>query len=109
MYINNPGHMTKMAAMPIYCKNHSKIFSRTGGPISFFFFFYSSYLRATHLFSPSFDTQRVGEDHPPEYLTNYKGAFAYKRSAIVLHSSFTLHLNVAIAILTKTVVCSTMA
>ena len=29
------GHMTKMAAMPIYGKNHSKIFfSRTGGPIS---------------------------------------------------------------------------
>ena len=34
MYINNPGHMTKMAAMPIYGKNHSKIFSRTGGSIS---------------------------------------------------------------------------
>ena len=28
------GHMTKMAAMPIYCKNPSKIFSRTGRPIS---------------------------------------------------------------------------
>ena len=29
------GHMTKMAATPIYGKNHSKIiFSRTGGPIS---------------------------------------------------------------------------
>ena len=26
--------MTKMAATPIYCKNPSKIFSRTGGPIS---------------------------------------------------------------------------
>ena len=35
MYIRNPGHMTKMAAMPIYGKNASKIFfSRTGGPIS---------------------------------------------------------------------------
>ena len=35
MYINNPGHMTKMAAMPIYDKNPSKIFfSRTGGSIS---------------------------------------------------------------------------
>ena len=34
MYINNPGHMTKMAAMPIYGKNPSKIFSRTSGPIS---------------------------------------------------------------------------
>ena len=35
MYINNPGHMTKMAAMPIYGKNPLKIFfSRTGGPIS---------------------------------------------------------------------------
>ena len=33
--INGPGHMTKMAAMPIYEKNPSKIFfSRTGGPIS---------------------------------------------------------------------------
>ena len=26
MYINNIGHMTKMAAMPIYGKNSSKIF-----------------------------------------------------------------------------------
>ena len=35
MYINNLGHMTKMAAMPIYSKNPSKIFfSGTGGPIS---------------------------------------------------------------------------
>ena len=35
MYINNPGHMTKMAAMPIYGKIPSKIFfSGTGGPIS---------------------------------------------------------------------------
>ena len=34
VYINGPGHMTKMAAMPIYGKNPSKIFfSRTGGPI----------------------------------------------------------------------------
>ena len=28
------GHMTKMAARRIYYKNLSKIFSRTGGPIS---------------------------------------------------------------------------
>ena len=35
MYMNNPGHMTKMAAMPIYGKKASKIFfSRTGGSIS---------------------------------------------------------------------------
>ena len=35
VYINNPGHMTKMAAMPIYGNNPSKIFfSGTGGPIS---------------------------------------------------------------------------
>ena len=35
VYINNPGHMTKMAAMPIYGKNPSKIFSSgTTGPIS---------------------------------------------------------------------------
>ena len=35
MYINNPGHMTKMAAMPIYGKNPSKIFfSGTGTLIS---------------------------------------------------------------------------
>ena len=34
MYINDPGHMTKMAAMPIYGTNPSKIFfSGTGGPI----------------------------------------------------------------------------
>ena len=32
--INNPGHMTKMAAMPIYSKAPSKVFSsRTDGPI----------------------------------------------------------------------------
>ena len=35
MYINNLGHMTKMAAMPIYSLNPAKIFfSGTGGPIS---------------------------------------------------------------------------
>ena len=35
MYLNNLGHMTKMAAMPIYGKNPSEIFlARTGGPIS---------------------------------------------------------------------------
>ena len=35
MFINNPGHMTKMAAMPIYGKNPSKIFfSGTSGQIS---------------------------------------------------------------------------
>ena len=35
MHINNPGHMTKMAAMLIYGKNPSKIFfSGNGGPIS---------------------------------------------------------------------------
>ena len=35
MYINDPGHMTKMAAMSIYGKNRSKIFFYgTGGPIS---------------------------------------------------------------------------
>ena len=35
MYINNLGHMTKMAAMPIYGKIPTKIFySGTGGPIS---------------------------------------------------------------------------
>ena len=35
VYINNPGHMTKMAAMTIYGKNPSKIFfSGTTGPIS---------------------------------------------------------------------------
>ena len=35
MFINNPGHMTKMAAMPIYGKNPSKIFfSGITGPIS---------------------------------------------------------------------------
>ena len=35
VYINGPGHMTKMAAMRIYGKNIKKIFfSGTGGPIS---------------------------------------------------------------------------
>ena len=34
VYINGPGHMTKMATMPIYGKNPSKIFfSRTSGQI----------------------------------------------------------------------------
>ena len=35
MFINNYGHMTKMAAMPIYGKTPSKLFfSGTTGPIS---------------------------------------------------------------------------
>ena len=34
IYQYDAGLMTKMAAMPIYDKNPSKIFSRTGGPIS---------------------------------------------------------------------------
>ena len=35
MYINNQGHMTKMAAMPIYGKKPLEIFfSGTGGQIS---------------------------------------------------------------------------
>ena len=35
MFINNPGHMTKMAAMPIYGKNTLKVFfSGTTGQIS---------------------------------------------------------------------------
>ena len=34
MYYNNLGHMTKMAAMSIYGKNPSKIFSETNGLIS---------------------------------------------------------------------------
>ena len=35
VFINNPGHMTMMAAMPIYGKNPSKFFfSGTTGPIS---------------------------------------------------------------------------
>ena len=35
VFINNPCHMTKMAAMPIYGKNPSKFFfSGTTGPIS---------------------------------------------------------------------------
>ena len=32
--LRHVGHMTKMAATPIYGKNPSKIFSGTGGPIS---------------------------------------------------------------------------
>ena len=35
LFINNPGHMIKMAAMPIYGKNPLKFFfSGTNGPIS---------------------------------------------------------------------------
>ena len=35
IYWRDAGHMTKMAAIPIYGKNSSKIFlSGTGGPIS---------------------------------------------------------------------------
>ena len=34
MYINNLGHMTKMAAMPIYGKKPSNIFSETNRLIS---------------------------------------------------------------------------
>ena len=31
------GHMTKMAAMPIYVKNPSKFFSKTKGPMTLWF------------------------------------------------------------------------
>ena len=31
VYLNGLGHVTKMAAMPIYGKNHKKIFSGTDG------------------------------------------------------------------------------
>ena len=34
MYINNLGHMTKLAVMPLYGKNPTKIFSQTGVLIS---------------------------------------------------------------------------
>ena len=34
VFINKPGHKTKMAIIPIYGKNLSKILSRTGEPIS---------------------------------------------------------------------------
>ena len=34
MYINNLGHITKMAAMPIYGKNPSNIFSESNRLIS---------------------------------------------------------------------------
>ena len=34
MGINIPGHKTEIAAMPVYGKNPTKIFSGTGGPIS---------------------------------------------------------------------------
>ena len=34
MYIDNLGHMTKVAAMPIYGKNPSKIYLETNGLIS---------------------------------------------------------------------------
>ena len=35
IYINELGHMTKMAAMPIYGKKYKKIIlSRTNGPIA---------------------------------------------------------------------------
>ena len=35
MFINNPGHMTKMGTTPIYDENHSKFFfSGTTGQIS---------------------------------------------------------------------------
>ena len=34
IYEHDAGHMTKMAATPIYGKNPSKTFSRTGGLIS---------------------------------------------------------------------------
>ena len=38
IYIFCPGHITKMAALPIYGKNHSKLFfSRTTGRIKLIF------------------------------------------------------------------------
>ena len=34
------------------------------------------------LISPSFSTQRVGEDHPPGLLTNYKGVLCVNKKCI---------------------------
>ena len=34
MFINNQGHMTKMAVMPLHGKNPSKIFSETAESIA---------------------------------------------------------------------------
>ena len=52
-------------------------------PTSLFFFFslfFFNYLEVTHLISPFLGTQRVGEDHPSEYLTNYIGELCvYKK------------------------------
>ena len=44
-----------------------------------------SYLEVTHLISPFFGTQRVGEDHPSEHLTNYIGELCVYKKA---HSFF---------------------
>ena len=35
IHSDGPGHMTKMAIMPIYSYNPLKIFSRTSGPMTF--------------------------------------------------------------------------
>ena len=53
MFINNPGHMTKMAAMPIYGKNPSKIFfSGTTGSLWWFFLFYVLVFKIFVLLAP---------------------------------------------------------
>ena len=59
--------------------------------VFFFFFFFFSYLIVTPLFSPSIDTQRVGEDHPSVYLTNYKFCVIKKcilSSSIIFHTLY---------------------
>ena len=41
----------------------------------FFFFFFFQLPKGTHLFSSFIDIQRVEEDHPSGYLTNYMGVY----------------------------------
>ena len=50
LYLQDAGHMTKIAAEPIYGKNPSKIFfSGTGGPISTKVGFVASKTPAHHI------------------------------------------------------------
>ena len=84
--INNPGHMTKMAAMPIYGKNPSKIFfSRTGWPIS-----------AKHEASMAQALQCIYKSWPCDDLDLFYGKVNIGRQRIWMGKTFKMSFKVKV-------------
>ena len=59
MYINNLGHMIKMAAMPIFGKNQSKIISETNRLISRKLGVRHQWLKYSNVYRPCDDLDQV--------------------------------------------------